>query len=82
MDRTSNVLTLAYASCVPTKPKKPPKITEFDRLVRWRFEELVALGLAADEAISLIEIPDVVHDARNLVARGCPPALVASLLGD
>jgi len=67
---------------VATKSDKKPVITEFDRLVHWRFEALVALGLAPDEAICLIEIPDVVHAARNLAESGCPPKLIASLLGD
>ena len=65
-----------------TKSDKKPVITEFDRLVRWRFEELVKLDLAPDEAIALIEIPDIVHSARNLAESGCPPKLIASLLGN
>lgn len=60
----------------------PPAESEGDRLARWRFDALVDLGLAPDEAIALIEIPDIVHAARKLVDQGCPPQLVASLLGD
>lgn len=62
------------------KVKQPPKPDERMTLAEWRFEELMALGLAADEALNLIEIPDIVHSARKLLASGCPPALVVSLL--
>lgn len=50
--------------------------------MKWRFEALLELGLAPDEAISLVEKPDVVHQARELAERGCPPPLIVSLLGD
>lgn len=68
---------------MPTKPKqKKPKeeFDEFDRIIRWRFKELRALGLAPDQAISLIEIPDIGHRAQSLADKGCPPALIAQLL--
>lgn len=66
----------------PQKPRKPKGPTEFERLVKWRFDALLELGLAPDEAISLVEKPDVVHEARELAERGCPASIIVSLLGD
>lgn len=56
--------------------------TPKERLERWRFDELIALDLAPDEALALIEIPDVVSAAKKLVQQGCPPELVYAILGD
>lgn len=62
--------------------KQPAKAKEFERLTNWRFEALLDLGLAPDQAIALIEIPDIVHSARKLADQGCPPKIIASLLGE
>jgi len=65
-----------------TKAKKPTKDPdEFEKVTRWRFDALVALGLQPDQALALVETPDIVHKAQALVDRGCPPAIVVSLLG-
>lgn len=61
-----------------SKPKQ--KLDEFERVTKWRFEALLALDLTPDQAIGLIEIPDVVHAAKKLVDAGCPAALVVLLL--
>jgi len=66
------------------KPKKPEKAVkefdEFERLTRWRFQALLRIGLAPDQAVTLIETADVVHAAQDLADRGCPPAIIASIL--
>lgn len=62
------------------KPTKD-EYTEFERLTRYRFDALRELGLTAEQAIALVETADVVHDAQALADRGCPPAIIASLLG-
>jgi len=81
MDSTPYVLRAFYAVGVPAT-KHAQKPTEFERLMKYRFEELLAVGLAPDQAIALIEKPDIVHEARNLAVRGCPPQIIAKLLGD
>jgi len=57
------------------------KFDEFERLMRWRFQALLKLGLAPDQAMALVEIPDVEHAAKKLADKGCPPEIIASLLG-
>ena len=62
------------------KPKSNPPLDEFERVTKWRFDALIDLGLAPDQAIGLIETPDVVHVAKKFVDVGCPSALVVLLL--
>ena len=57
-------------------------INEHERLTLWRFEALMELGLDPEQAISLVEIPDIVHAAKELVERGCPLEMISSLLED
>lgn len=70
---------------MPVKPKKSTKadkkeFDEFERVTRWRFDQLRRIGLAPDQAIALIEKPDIVHAAQRLADLGCPPGIIASLL--
>lgn len=71
---------------MPVKPKSEKakkeelKEGEFERLVRWRFQALIQIGLAPDQAMSLIETPDIVHSAQNLADKGCPPEMIAAIL--
>jgi hypothetical protein len=68
---------------MPVKSKKPDGPTEYDefeRITRWRFKALLEIGLAPDQAMSLIETPDVAHAAQKLADAGCPPGIIASLL--
>ena len=62
------------------EPTEDKEFEQFERLMRWRFQALLKIGLAPDQAMALIEIPDVVHDAQALADRGCPPGIIASLL--
>ena len=56
--------------------------TELERVERWRTRELLRVGLAADDAIALAARLEVdLHEAISLVQRGCPPELVARILG-
>lgn len=64
------------------QPRQAEKQAEPDDIFKWRLEELLTLGLSPDEAMPLIEIPDIVNAARKLSERGCPPHLIASLLED
>lgn len=62
------------------KPAKAKEYDEFEIVTRWRFQQLVALGLSPDQAVGLIEKPDVAHKAQRLAEAGCPPAIIVSLL--
>jgi hypothetical protein len=55
--------------------------TEAERVERWRSEELVRAGYAADTAHILALRNDIdLHAAVELVGRGCPPDLAAEIL--
>ena len=63
------------------KQAKTEGLNEFERVTRWRFDALVRLGLAPDQAIALIETPDIVHSVQKLAEQGCPSKIIVSLLG-
>ena len=56
--------------------------TELDRVERWRTAELMRVGFPGDDAVALAVRTDVdLHEAIELVRRGCPPALAVRILG-
>jgi hypothetical protein len=56
--------------------------TELDRVERWRTAELMRVGFAGDDAVALAARLDVdLHEAIELVQRGCPPELAFRILG-
>lgn len=55
---------------------------EFERIVKWRFDLLCGLGLTPEQAMSLIQKPDIVHSVQELLEKGCPLPIVLSLLED
>ena len=56
--------------------------TELDRVERWRTAELMRVGFPGDDAVALAARTDVdLHDAIELVQRGCPPDLAVRILG-
>jgi hypothetical protein len=56
--------------------------TELDRVERWRTAELMRVGFAGDDAVALAACMDVdLHEAIELVQRGCPPELAVRILG-
>lgn len=46
-------------------------LTALEVVAAWRFVGLLKLDFSYDQAILLIDRPDVVHDAEALLARGC-----------
>lgn len=55
--------------------------TEADHVVRWRLERLVQAGYGYGLAIDIALQTDVdLHQATDLVSRGCPPATAARIL--
>jgi hypothetical protein len=56
--------------------------TELERVERWRTAELMRVGFAGDDAVALAARTDVdLHQAIELVGRGCPPELAVRILG-
>ena len=56
--------------------------TEIERVERWRTAELMRVGFAGDDAVALAACTDVdLHQAIELVQRGCPPELAVRILG-
>ncbi len=56
--------------------------TELERVERWRTSELMRVGFPGDDAVALAARIDVdLHEAIELVQRGCPPTLAVRILG-
>jgi hypothetical protein len=56
--------------------------TESERVERWRNAELMRVGFAGDDAVALAARTHVdLHEAIELVQRGCPPELAVRILG-
>jgi hypothetical protein len=56
--------------------------TETERVERWRTAELMRVGFAGDDAVALAARTDVdLHEAIELVQRGCPVELAVRILG-
>jgi hypothetical protein len=57
------------------------RVTEAERIERWRAEELERAGYDADAALQLAVRPDVdLHHAVQLLANGCPPETALRIL--
>lgn len=55
--------------------------TELERVERWRTSELMRVGFPGDDAVALAARMDVdLHQAIELVQRGCPPDLAIRIL--
>ena len=55
--------------------------TETERVERWRTAELMRVGFPGDDAVALGARFDVdLHQAIELVQRGCPPDLALRIL--
>jgi hypothetical protein len=55
--------------------------TETERVERWRTRELMRVGFPGDDAVALAARFDVdLHQAIELVQRGCPPDLAIRIL--
>lgn len=62
-------------------PAEPERIlSEVEEVFAHRYIRLLALGLDPDEAIGLIDVPDIAAHAEALYAKGCPPRLIARIL--
>jgi hypothetical protein len=57
------------------------RVDEAAEVRAWRFEALCRSGYESEAAVMLAANVEVdLHDAVDLVRRGCPPALAARIL--
>lgn len=55
--------------------------SELERVEAWRASELIRAGYPTDAALELAARADIdLHDAVQLLARGCAPQLAARIL--
>jgi hypothetical protein len=55
--------------------------TEFERVLRWRFEELTRAGYEAEAAATIAARQDVdLHAATELLRHGCPADIALRIL--
>lgn len=50
------------------------------KVVRWRVERMVAVGIPEYKAVALACSEADYHEAIKLVDKGCPPDLVSGIL--
>jgi hypothetical protein len=56
-------------------------MTDEELIFAWRFEQLQRAGFDSELALDLAVCAEVdLHDATELVERGCAPALAAQIL--
>ena len=56
-------------------------IDEIVAVLRWRFRNLVQSGYGLEEAAVLASHPQIdLHEALDLVERGCPPETAVRIL--
>lgn len=65
---------------MPVKSEPERILTAVEEVYATRYLRLLALHIDPDEAICLIDIPDIAHQAEALYAKGCPPHLIVRLL--
>ena len=54
---------------------------EATEVIRWRLSQLTSSGYPLEQAVALATRLDVdLHQAADLVARGCPPELALRIL--
>ncbi len=55
--------------------------TEAVEMLRWRFDVLLRVGFDIEQAAVIAANVEIdLHDAENLMQRGCPPELVLRIL--
>lgn len=66
------------------KPEPEPEpervLTSAEEVLATRYLRLLALHIDPADAVRLIDIPDVAHQAELLYEKGCPPNLIVRLL--
>lgn len=67
-------------SDVADEPEPQRRLTPDEEVLAKRYVRLLAIGIAPDDALTLIAIPDIAAQAERLNAKGCPPNLIVQLL--
>lgn len=61
-------------------PEPDRQLTPHEQVLCTRYLRLLAIHIDPEDALRLIETPDVAHEAEQLYDRGCPPRLIVELL--
>lgn len=61
-------------------PEPDRELSDVEEVLALRYLRLMALGMNPDQALSLIDIPDIAARAEKLYAKGCPPDLISKIL--
>jgi hypothetical protein len=64
---------------LPTRPLER-ELDERDRVCAWRLVRLVEAGYRDDDAVEIACSPTDLHEAVELVQRGCPSGLAVQIL--
>ena len=65
----------------PLREPEPERVlTHVEEVYALRYVRLLALGIAPDDALRLIAIPDIATQAEELYDRGCKPHLIVEIL--
>lgn len=72
--------TWSGGTIVAKAAQRETEYSENERVILWRYEHLVELGFAPQDAVQLVEIPDVRDGATKLVEAGCPIPIALDLL--
>lgn len=68
----------------PRQPEPEPEperhLTFAEEVLATRYLRLLALHIDPADAVRLIDIPDVAHEAEQLYRKGCPAHLIVELL--
>lgn len=65
----------------PELPPEPDRVlTDEEKVYATRYLRLLALRIEPNQAILLIDRPDIAAQAEALSARGCPPNLIVEIL--
>jgi hypothetical protein len=66
---------------MPAADVQAPEVTERERIVRWRMDELERAGYSPEQAAELAARHDVdLHRAVELIERGCDADLALRIL--
>lgn len=57
-----------------------PQERELDRVLAWRKERLLALGVFEHRADQLAPTDVDLHELKRLIAGGCPPEIAVRIL--
>ena len=78
---------------MPPQAQPPPKVPPSDedsvytlvsreesRVLQWRFDELIRMGVTGEDAASIVGVRDVAHTLAAMLQAGCPLKVAVRIL--